>query len=75
MSDDYEIAWEFRDLDDVDEPIGSCDECSGDVYEGEVVYAYGLVLCDQCAWRYSGGIASGLVRAMDCPPANGGARS
>lgn len=64
--DDYEVADYLRDYDE-DEPIGACDECSGDVYEDAVVYAYGSTLCDQCAWYASGGIASELVKNMDAP--------
>lgn len=48
--DDDWIEYDFADEYD-DEPIGSCDNCHCDVYEGDWWYtSYGEVLCDQCAW-------------------------
>lgn len=52
--DDYEVAWEFRDYDEDDEPIGSCDDCDGDLYEDDMREIAGLRLCGQCAWRRKG---------------------
>lgn len=37
------------------EPVASCDECQGDVYEDELWEIDGFIYCDQCAWYIQGG--------------------
>lgn len=36
--------------DDMEEPVGSCDNCSVNVYADDNLLIDGVLLCSQCAW-------------------------
>lgn len=48
--DDYDDFAETIDDEYDDEPIDSCERCSGNVYEDEGHLIGGDWYCDQCAW-------------------------
>jgi formylmethanofuran dehydrogenase subunit E len=48
--DELDEQWDDDEPDDY-EPIGSCDECNINVYEDDVHFINGLILCDHCAYR------------------------
>jgi hypothetical protein len=47
---DYEFEGDESDDDDYGEPIGSCDECSTNLYEDNCYEIDGLEVCGHCYW-------------------------